>query len=315
MRTALKVLLTAAALATSWGASAQSVTFLFNDNTSRKFSTDRVNSIAVVTSAEASAAEVNNLSIEAYGRNAVLKFSNDDKSLQLSLDLYGPQDALFLHTGNYTVKDGGEAFSISTDAQYTNVVKAGETFEVQGGNVAVSADGRVYTIAGTLTLSDGSEQAFQFVGPLPSYSPYREFVISKASYNENPQQPGVFYVKMNDAAYNLEMALVLVAESSNTVLPAGEYVRATDAAVLQPGTFTTGSYIDLFNPQYSDREFTGTLTVDCVGNVYTLVFDASLSNGQKVAATYEGEISGTPTFTDPAKEAGLKKGPSFNPTR
>lgn len=313
MRNTLKVLLAAAALGVSASASAQSVNFVFNDNTTQKFSTDRVKSISVVTSGdEMPMVQATDLTIEVYGRNAVLHFANADKTARIDLDLYGPEGASYLMTGTYAVKDGSEAFTIGTDIKYTSFTIDGATLGITGGTLNVSAEGPVYTITGAFTLSDGSEQGFTFTGQLPAYSPYRSFTLSGASYNENPRDPGQFYVKFHDSAYNIEMALILVCEPGAAVLAPGRYVRGTEAT---PGTYISGSYIDLYNPNFSDREFTGSCTVANEGANYTFIMDFTLSNGQCVSCTYEGEISGTPAFTSPAADAALRKGPAFMPTR
>lgn len=316
MRNALKLLLASAFLAASGAASAQSVTVVLNDNTMQKFSTDRVKAITLTTPAsDIPVAETNSVAVQVYGNNATLQFSNADKSVVVELDVYGPADANYLHPGTYTVKSGGEPFTIDGAGGYTSFKIDGTKHDITAGSMDVAIRGREYVFNGAFTLDNGSEQGFSFTGKLPTYTQFREYAMSNAGYNENPQQPGVFYVKMNDSGSNIEMALVLSCASTATSLQAGTYVRATDATVMQPGTYGAGSYIDLFRPYYSDREFTGPCTIDCKDGIYSIDFEAHLSNGLLLAITYEGEIKGTPTFVDPAKEAGLKKGPSFMPTR
>lgn len=316
MHKILKIMLAASAILVAGQARSQSVTFLLNDGTMQQFSTDRVKSISIVTpSSQVPAVDLPVLTIEAYGHNAVLHFTNSDKSVAIDLDVYGPSGAVYLNNGTYTVADGGGAFTIGTDPQYTAYIADGSRQKIAAGSMTVASSGRNYNIEGAFTLDNGEEKAFTFSGPLPSYSPFREFTISTAAFNENPQPKGTFYLKMNDAAYNIEMALVLVCDADATTLAPGQYVRASDAAVIQPGTYTTGSYIDLYNPSFSDRDFTGTCTIAVKDKVYSILFEALLSNGQQVAVTYEGEIKGTPTFIDPAKEALLKKGPAHVQSR
>lgn len=290
---------------------AQTVTFLMNDNTSYKYNTDRVKTISVVSAGdEAPVVEMTSVTVEVYGNNAVLHFANVDKSVKIDLDLYGPTDAMYLNAGNYEVKTGGGAFTIDPNGGYTLCTLGGTKLNIASGLMKVAMQGRNYEISGDFILENGDRQAFTFIGPLPTYSAYKEFKIAGASYNENPQQPGVFYVKMSDSSSSIEMALVMVCDPAATVLQSGSYVRATDATKLQPGTYITGSYIDLFKPYFSDREFTGTCTVACEGEIYSIDFEATLSNGQMLAITYEGKINGTPTFQDAKKESSLKKGPA-----
>lgn len=232
-----------------------------------------------------------------YGQgNVSLTFKAADDS-ELALDVYGPTAAQFLETGTYEVKAGGTPFSIGDGIQYTYFKKAdGQPVGITSGTAAVSiGENYVYTIVMDFTLADGSKLNGEFKGAIPYYNPHIDTTLSAASYNENKQNPGEFYVKFNDTNWSCEMAIDFMSKADATVLPAGTYTYSADGGEM---TFSSKSYLDLYNPYPSsnNRFKTGTITVTEEGGNYNLAMDLTLEDGRTANLTYSGTISGTPTF-------------------
>lgn len=283
------------------GAMAQSVVVVMKDGTQQKFGTDYVKEITFIEEREQQQPEpLLLMKTEPFGQgNVVLSFAPATEAYNVVLDMYGPYDAQYLNTGTYNVGSGGTAFTVGNDIKYSYIdfVENGRGkvgFESGKAEVSMTED-YVYTIDMDFILTDGTKFRGTFTGEIPDYSPSKgvEIALSDAKYNDNPQKPGVFYVKFNDAAWSCEMAIDFVSKSDATVLPAGTYTYSAEGGEM---TFSNRSYLDTYNPSCHFTFTAGTVTVTENAGTYTFDMDLTLDDGRNARITYSGEISGTPTF-------------------
>lgn len=293
-----KLLMLAMALGAS-GAMAQSVVVVLNDGTQQKFATDYVKEIYFTE--EGGPVEETPLLLsgkDVYGNgNAVLRFSPYTESLNVVLDIYGPTDATYLNPGTYEVAGGNTPFTIGNNIQYSYIEfvenGAGIVGLESGSAVVTMSEDYIYTIHMDFILADGSNFKGVFQGEIPGYDPRLNYTLAAASYNENPQPAGDFYVKFNDADWKCEMAIDFMATPEATLLPAGTYTYSSTGGEM---TFSSRSYLDTYNPNSNNRFTDGTITVAEDGGIYTIDMQLKLEDGRDATITYTGEISGTPTF-------------------
>ena len=275
---------------------AQSVSVVLNDGTLKKFGADYIKEMTIQEGEpEAPLLQMDEIALSPYGYgNVTLVMKNTETNTVFSCDLYGPEDAVFLHAGQYPAKENGDSFYMSYNKEYTYVETGDVRKGILSGRVDIANDGPTYTIEAALALEDNSGFRCQYVGKLPRYTPYIEMELAQASYNENPMEKGEFYVKMNDRDWALDMAIDFRADASATVLPAGTYTYSTEKT---PGTFSEGSYLNTYSPYAAAKMAEGsTVTVAEEGGVYTLTLDLVLDDGRRAALTYVGAIAGTPSF-------------------
>ena len=283
------LLLAAAPLA----ASAQSIIVVDKDGTSHKFNADYVKDVHFVeVTPVAPAVDFTSIDLTVYSQgNVLITLANGDDSTKLELDTYGPTTAVYLMPGSYVVGGSGD-YRIDLGS-YTKVKVDGESKTLKSGTMTVANEGKEYTISVDFEMSDGTTLQGEYKGALPTYSPVVEMTMSAASYNENPQAAGEFYVKMNDADWKVEMALDFFADTEATVLPAGEYTYSADNT---PGTFSQKSYVDFYNPYSTNKMKGGTVNVAQEEGKYTITMNLELEDGRVCEFTYTGKITGEPTF-------------------
>lgn len=275
-------------------ASGQNVTVLMKDGTSHKFNADYLSELSFKEVPQGpETVEFTSVKVEPYsGGNVTLTFTNADGTVSCVTDLYGRPDSNWLMTGVYSVSDTNDAYTV--DPGYSSVRIAGENNNITGGTVDISLDGHVFTFDIDLVLEGGERFLGVYTGEIDRYTQWLSAVMSAASYNTNPQPAGDFYVKFNDADWTCEMALVFTASASDTELPAGVY---TYSDVRAPGTVSPASYVDIYSPYSTLKLVSGSkVNVTREGKVYTIDMDLMLSDGRTADFTFEGEMSGTPTF-------------------
>lgn len=292
----LSTMLLAMGLITA-SASAQNVTVVMKDGTNHTFNADYLSEISfrdVPKGPETVVLE--SLLVEPYSNgNVTLTFKNAEGNIECVTDLYGPKDTAWLRTGVYTVSGTNDAYTI--DPAYSSVKIDGETKQITAGQLDVTLEGHVYSFAIELTLDDGSVFKGSYAGELDKYVQWLKATLNKASYNENPQQSGNFYVKFSDADWKYEMALVFVGNPSDTELAPGAY-SYSDAAM--PGTISPASYVDTYNPNANLRLVSGSkVVVEKNGANYDITMNLVLDDGRTADFTFNGEITGTPTFDTP----------------
>lgn len=279
-------------------AMAQNVTVVMKDGTSHKFNADHLSEITFRDVApETPPVEFKTLTVEPYGGgNVTLSFADEAGTTVAKTDLYGPADATWLHAGTYTYNTANDPFTI--DPAYSALTVAGESKTFTDATLVVTEAERVYSFDLEMTLEDGSKFRGSYSGQLDTYIPWIEGVeLSEASYNENPQPAGDFYVKLNDADWRYSMAFVFTADPAELTLPAGTY---TYSEIRMPGTISPASYFDTYNPSASLRLAAGSkVVVTRDGDSYDMVMTLNLSDGRTASLHYAGEIKGTPVFIQP----------------
>lgn len=281
------------------GALAQNVTVMLKDGTSQKFNADYISEISFKEIPDApEAVQLTNVSVYGiYGSEAILTFTNEE-GVEVNVDFYGPADAMWLSEGTYNVNDTMDPMTVCNDDRYTYVTVGGEKKAVTSGQATVTVDSEeVYTVSLDFTLADGSDFLAEYKGKVVEYSKTINVALASASYNSNEQPMGDFYVIFDSADYNYHMTLVFTAESDATLLPAGTYTVTEDR---RPGTFSfEKSSVEHYRPNW-DSKFVGgsNVVVEKDGDNYKMTFRMELANGRILNATFDGTISGTPTFKD-----------------
>lgn len=296
---------------------AQNVTVMMKDGTSHKFNADRLSELKFRDVPQEQRMDVTFLEpeISVYsGGNAGLTFKDAEGNIELTADIYGPADAAWLNQGTYTLSADRTPFTI--DPQYSSLKIDGEAKTITGAEMYVEfgpqidASGRlreqgvnpdrIYVISAVITTDDNIRLYGTYVGMLSSYTPWLTLTLDKASYNDNPQVPGDFYVKFSDPDYKCEMAVVFSSDPSATTLPAGTY---TLSDVRQSGTISPSSYVDLYRPNANLKLNPGsTIAVTRDGDDYTMEMNLNFNDGRTGEFSFSGVISGTPTFENPQPE-------------
>ncbi len=279
----------------------QNVTVKMKDGSSHKFNADYLSELSfqdVVP--EPPLVVLNTVDLLVYsGGNVTATFTGEGGNVEIATDLYGPADAIYMNTGTYTYATTRAPFTF--DPQYSHLKINGENKQFTDGTVLVSLEERTYTFDITLTLSDNTEYHAKYIGPLPQYTPWIECTLTQAAYNDRPQPAGDFYVKFNDApTYKYEMGIILTAQESDKTLPAGEYILSDTRA---PFTISTASSINQYSPFVTlNLAPDSKVNVTKDGENYIIVMDLNLSDGRTAKYTYQGPITGTPTFESTVEE-------------
>ncbi|MDE5796327.1 MAG: hypothetical protein K2H75_04395, partial [Muribaculaceae bacterium] len=212
----------------------------------------------------------------------------DDKGTELKLYLCGPTSAEYLEPGVYTASPSNSEWTFDTDPDWSWMTLDGKQSAITAGEITVALDGNDYNISFALTLDDEKEFNAVYSGPMPGYSPLLEIALAGATVVEiNDPQPGEFYIRFNDTNWNVEMVTDFFDATDATSLTPGVYEYSEDCT---PGTYGPRSLITVYTP-YSDNHYTGPVTVEKNGSVYTITMDLTLENGRNAIATYEGEIN------------------------
>lgn len=278
----------------------QNVTVMMKDGSSHKFNADYLSELSfqdVVP--ETPPVVLNTVNLDIYsGGNVTATFIGEGGNVEIAADLYGPADAIYMNTGTYTYATTSAPFTFNP--QYSHLKINGEQKTFTDGEIVVSLEEKTYTFDITLTLSDNSTYRAKYVGPLPQYTPWIECTLSQAKYIENPQIAGDFYVKFNDPDWKYDMAIIFTAQESDKTLPAGEYTLSDTRA---PFTISNASYIDQFNPNANLKLAPGSkVNVAKDGEDYIIVMELNLNDGRTAKYTYQGQITGTPTFESSVEE-------------
>lgn len=291
-----KIFTFAAATALAASAFGQNVIVVMKDGSSQKFNADYLQEIRF-TSADEEYVEFKTLSIEAWSAgNATLTFLDATGDNLATCDIYGPTDAVFLNGGTYFVEGSYKPYTIDPSPMYSALTIDGFDTDIASGSMNVELGNKEYTITLELEGTNGKNLKGKFVGVPDTYSPWLNYNINTAYYNENEQAPGDFYVKFMGPNGSPDMAMVFTANIGDTLLPAGVYTyNSTDAKT--PFTFGPSSYLDLYRP-YSSNKFQEGSTVEVTkeGDTYTFHMNLLLRDGREAEVTYEGAITGTPTF-------------------
>lgn len=279
------------------GAVAQNVVVVLNDGTSQKFAVDDVKELKFVEMEETPPVEFTTIDINPWSASGItVTFKDATGNVEMVTDMYGPSGEAWMHAGTYACDASGSAYTFDPD--YTTVTLGTESFDVTGGTIEVSLEGEVYTFEMNLTLKNGEDFRATWSGELPTYTQWVKAELTSASYNTNPQLPGTFYVKFNDAPdYNYEMAIIFNGDVSATELPAATYAYS-DATTLN--SISPASYVSINRP-YAEVRLTAGSEIQVVkeGEEYVITMELNLSDGRIGKFNFRGKISGEPVFETP----------------
>lgn len=293
----VSTLLLALGLATV-SAVGQNVTVVLKDGTSHKFNVDNVKELSFREVTETPPVEFKNIDVNAWGSGCTLTFTDATGNVKFTTDIYNPSSEPWMHAGTFNCDSSTTAYTFDPD--YSTVTLGEDTQNVTAGTIVVTLEGEVYSFDINLTLANGEAFAGKWSGELPSYTPWLKADLTGAAYNSNPQQPGTFYVKLNDADYDYEMAMVFNAESTATELPAGTYTYSDVAAI---NTLSPASYVSVSRPYAELRLVSGSqIQVAKEGDTYVMTMEFNFTDGRTGKFNFRGKISGEPTFVDPDPE-------------
>ena len=278
--------------ASAFAASAQSMTVVLTDGSTKKFGTDYVSQVTLREGqTDVPTVEMTQIKVEPYsGGNVTLTLSNVDETTVYSLDLYGPETAVYLHAGTYQGSFTGTEYYFDLKEDYTFVKINGQRMSVAAGTVTVSNVAKVYTVEAELTLSDGTITKGKYVGELAKYSQYFTTAMNAAAYDDDAKRKGEFGVTFSDEFFTCEAYFDFYAAEDATTLPDGVYTYSEEHT---PGTFSEKSYFETYAPYIHSALLEGsTITVE--GGKIT--FDLLIADGRKGEFEFNGTITGTPTF-------------------
>lgn len=226
------------------------------------------------------------------GSYGTIVLTDEAQNAELSLDFYVTKGSSYLNPGTYTVNDTWNPMTVDTD--YSTAKINGANHNLKSGTVTVEEDGTGNIITVDIILDDDSKVKGTYSGRVPNYGKYLEKTLNNAAYNTNAQPKGTFYVKLNDTAYDFDMAIVFNASEDATLLPEGEYMYSADGGV---NTFTSRSYLTDSKANVESRFLEGSrIVVEKSGDEYTITLNLLLDNGRITTFDYTGAITGTPTF-------------------
>lgn len=290
----------------SLGAAAQSVTVVNDDGTTHKFGADYVAGMTFEEVTSGYDIMVTDLDVDVYSSGNVgfhLSLSNGGK---LDLDTYGPKTTQYLRAGTYEVTSNSPTgeFYIDPSPSWTYYMIDGAKKAVASGKLVITNKQEIYTLVLDMVMDDGTELKTQWSGKFPRthYSEYFEMDMSSASYNENPQDAGHFYVKFNDSNYYVEMPLIFNCGSDATELLPGTYTvsKSDEAMTLK------NSYISIYSPSSSPEINDGVVLVEKLDDGYFIDMQFLFDDGRHANFVYEGAITGTPTFNTESKAPAMK---------
>ena len=278
--------------ASAFSASAQSMTVVLTDGSTKKFGTDYVSQVTLREGqTDVPTVEMTQIKVEPYSSgNVTLTLSNVDETTVYSLDLYGPETAVYLHAGTYQGSFTGTEYYFDLKEDYTFVKTNGQRMSVAAGTVTVSNVAKVYTVEAELTLSDGTITKGKYVGELAKYSQYFTTAMNAAAYDDDAKRKGEFGVTFSDEDFTCEAYFDFYAAEDATTLSDGVYTYSEEHT---PGTFSEKSYFETYAPYIHSALLEGsTITVE--GGKIT--FDLLIADGRKGEFEFNGTITGTPTF-------------------
>ena len=235
------------------------------------------------------------INVESYGDgNITLTFVNDNGDM-MALDTYGNTND-FVQAATYTV--GSEGLYIDNSPSYTYYSVGEDTYSLTSGELTVALDKANATMNGHFVLNDGRELNLTFSGKLNAGTPYLDILLTNAEYLDIAQDPGVFYVKFNDAAWSTEAAIAFQCAGDAEEIAAGEYTLASEGQVWNY-EYLRNSYINTNYPLPSSATQPFDANVNVVKKAeggYTISFETELTGGYHATVLFDGEISGTPLF-------------------
>ena len=267
-------------------ATAQSVVIVDKDGVTHKFATEYVENITFTPVTVTPAIEFTSLDLTPYSNgNVGLKFIGE--GIEIGLDAYCGTEAVYLLPGTYNVTQTNNAMEINcTNATFTYVNLGGENIAITGGSMEVTRNARIYTINLDFTIADGSKVRGTWSGELSKFSPYKTVELVNLSQIEvRDPLPGEFYLRGDDGNYGFECVLDFIAAAGSATLPDGTYTLGDGQT---PGTYTSKSVINLYNPNF-DVNVTAPVTVMTVDGLTSIESVIMCDNGAEV--TLKGNVA------------------------
>lgn len=218
---------------------------------------------------------------------------------ETALDFYADASEAKLPAGIYTYSTDNTPGTFGSKSYLDLYSPSCNYHFAEGSTVTVDYnDGNIVMTVKLVTAEDGRTIEYGYTGPItfPEVEQQKETIALETAAaavvkDVNNRVAGEYYVKMNDASWNYEMAVDLFADASTTKLPAGTYTYSTDNS---PGTFGPKSYLDLYTPNIGSCRFAegSTVTVAYDGDNIVLTLDLVIADKNYVATmTYNGAIS------------------------
>ena len=178
---------------------------------------------------------------------------------EMAIDFFADASTKRLPAGTYTFSNDKTPGTFSR-VGYISLYSPSDTgYYAEGSTVTVLYEGDNLVLDCVLKLENGRTVYLNYAGPhdFPAEETTKETItLATASTptikDNNGRVNGEFYVKMNDASWNYEMAIDFFADSSATSLPAGTYTYSTTS---EAGTFGSKSYVDLWTPSLGSCKF------------------------------------------------------------
>ena len=286
---------------------AQTMIVVDKSGEQHRFGVDRITQITFEEIQEAPL-EMKPSFISDFGGGNVNMIFEDEDGRMLSLDIYGPEDATYLHAGTYTFNTTCSPFTVSTEWSFFLPNGSGD-YDSQvapaSGTMKVEDNEGVYTFDFDITFADETTLKARYEGELDSYSSkpaeVKKIEFAYAAMKKvdiSDQQPGQFRLQGNDASWNYDSRLDLWADPEATTLPAGTYTLSRSDEHSIGSMYYKESYIEIYDANIPSADRNGyirfteaTVTVEKEGTTYTIDITGKLNNGYDCHITYTGEIS------------------------
>ena len=226
------------------------------------------------------------------------KMNDSAWSYEMAVDFFADASAAKLPAGTYTYSEEGKPGTFGKRSSL-DLYNPSNTYKfAEGSTITVAYEGENITLDMKLVTTDGRKIDMKYQGSIkfPEVVQEIETVALAAAatpkvINNNGRIDGEFYIKMNDAAWNYEMAIDLFADAAAEKIPAGTY---TYSAENTPGTFGSKSYADMYTPNMGNCRFAdgSKATVSYSGE--NIIIDLYLIVAEKNKALtmkYEGPIN------------------------
>lgn len=229
--------------------------------------------------------------------NFYLRFANS--TYELKVDFYTKNDSKYLMPGTYALAGMKE---MECDKNYTDLITLAvgpdsKVLFTEGTiEVAIIEGTNTYEVKVNMTTATGELLTAHYKGEIMGMTVVEDteykFTLNAAKRTKpNNWIPGEYYLKMNDAAWNVEMTLEFYADPATTELPVGTYALNSSKA---PNTIGVASNIDAYDKRTFTTNFedgSGTIEVTKADKKYTFKINLVNSKGLKYTGSFTGEIS------------------------
>lgn len=219
--------------------------------------------------------------------NVSLYFAGEDYDNSLTLDVYGPTDALYLMPGTYEVNTSTEPWTIDPGIYSYALINGGDTRKLKSGTmtVAFGTEGD-YNITTALVMTDGTQLNGTYNGLLPKFGKIMSFKADQAYEVEVTAEgtpENLRRIKFADMAYNFEASVDFFVTPGSKTLPMGLYSFSDTG---DPQTIGGDTQVDFYYPSTSSKAIEGDAFMLGTANMIAL----DLADGRTVNIEYVGDI-------------------------